>query len=281
MPAHPTPRRRKPGFAVALSLLALVFTAGAADATAATAVSSNWSGYAVTGTSFSEVSGRWVQPAASCRSSTAGATASAFWVGLGGDSESSKGLEQTGTEVDCLPDGTVRYWAWYELVPKASVRVDLKVSAGDAISASVEVSGTSVTLRLSDLSTEKTSAETVRMSAPDLSSAEWVAEAPSVATPGGTNVLPLTDFGTVRFSDATARSGSGHLGAISDPDWSASRIELDPAAGPGGNGRPFSSFAAYGLVASEAVPSVLGSAGEGFSVTVREQTTGATRPLRA
>ena len=100
--------------------------AGAATAAAKTAtdVSSNWSGYVVAGTdastggakSFSSVSGTWVQPAADCTTSTAGSTASAFWVGLGGDSTTSSSLEQTGTEADCTVNGTARYSAWYELV---------------------------------------------------------------------------------------------------------------------------------------------------------------------
>ena len=65
------------------------------------AVSSNWAGYAVTGRPggvrhFNGVAGSWVQPAVSC---TPGSDAySAFWIGLGGLSQSSRKLEQTGTE---------------------------------------------------------------------------------------------------------------------------------------------------------------------------------------
>jgi hypothetical protein len=60
-----------------------------------TATSSNWAGYVVSGlpestspTSFSRVSARWVQPAASCTSLRN--TYPAFWVGLGGSAESSQ-----------------------------------------------------------------------------------------------------------------------------------------------------------------------------------------------
>lgn len=280
----PTPlrrsrRRRRTAFAAALSAFAVA--AGAPGASAATAVSSNWSGYAVTGTTFSTVSGSWAQPSASCNSSTVGTTASAFWVGLGGDSNSSNALEQTGTEADCLANGTVRYSAWYELVPKASVKVRLKVAAGDRISASVKVSGTSVTLQLSNLTTHATFSKTLKMSAPDVSSAEWVAEAPSAVTPGGTSVLPLTDFGTVKFSKATARSTGGHLGAISDSAWSATRIELESTGGPGGGPRPFSPFAAYNAGAAKAVPTVLSAAGEAFSVTFHQDASTATQTFAA
>src|SRR5437868_1776579 len=64
------------------------------------AVSSNWAGYVVNGsdatvsTSFSSVSARWVAPKATCARGRA--TYSAFWVGLGGSSESSDALEQIG-----------------------------------------------------------------------------------------------------------------------------------------------------------------------------------------
>ena len=90
-------------------------------ASAGTAVSSNWSGYAVSGATFATVSGAWTQPAADC-SSASSITASAFWVGLGGNSETSNALEQTGTEADCNADGNATYSAWYELVPAASVQ---------------------------------------------------------------------------------------------------------------------------------------------------------------
>ena len=137
--------------AIAAALAALAIAGGTVGtSSAATAVSSNWGGYAVTGKTFEAVSGTWVQPAANCSSSTARrrTTASAFWVGLGGDSDASSALEQTGTEADCLADGRTRYTAWYELVPASSVRVSLRVSAGDRISGSVRVNGTKVTVQL-------------------------------------------------------------------------------------------------------------------------------------
>ena len=181
------------------------------------------------GTTFKTVSGTWMQPTANCSASTAETTASAFWVGLGGDSDTSSALEQTGTEADCLANGTTRYTAWYELVPASSVRVSLRVSAGDRIAASVRVNGTKVTVQLRNLTTGKSFTKTLRMASPDTASAEWIAEAPSALTPGGTRILPLTDFGTVRFTSATATSTGGHTGTIADSAWTASRILLEAA----------------------------------------------------
>src|SRR5271156_2413075 len=70
-------------------------------------MSSNWAGYAVTGTSkspvrFRTVSAHWVQPSVPC---TSGQSYSGFWVGLGGYRQSSQALEQIGTDADCSSSG--------------------------------------------------------------------------------------------------------------------------------------------------------------------------------
>jgi hypothetical protein len=249
---------------VAAAVAWLALASGTA-AKGATAVSSNWAGYSVSGTTFRTVSGTWTQPAADCSSSSTSQTASAFWVGLGGNAETSNALEQTGTEADCSAGGVATYSAWYELVSAASVKTPLTVTAGDRISAAVEVTGTTVTVRLRNLTTRKSFTKTLRMTAPDITSAEWIAEAPSALVPGGTRILPLTDFGTVRFSSASATSTTGHTGSISDSAWSATRVDLvSDTGGPGGPA--FGPFApANG--GTEAVSSALGAGGRRFSVT--------------
>jgi hypothetical protein len=248
--------------AAAVALFALAY---GSSANAATAVSSNWAGYAVSGTTFATVSGTWTQPAADCSSSTATQSASAFWIGLGGNSETSNALEQTGTEADCSANGVATYSAWYELVPAASVKAPLEVAAGDRIAASVKVSGTSVTVRLRNLTTGKSFAKTLRMASPDVSSAEWIAEAPSALTAGGTRILPLTDFGTVRFTSASATSTSGHAGTVSDSAWTTTRVDLvSDTGGPGGPGfGPFSPATG----GTEAATTALRAGGSAFSVT--------------
>jgi hypothetical protein len=255
--------RRSP---IAAVVAALALATGT-TASAATAVSSNWSGYAVSGATFKTVTGSWVQPAANCTSSTASVGASAFWVGLGGNSTTSNGLEQTGTEADCLADGTARYTAWYELLPASSVRVSLKVHAGDRISGSVKVNGTAVTVQLKNLTTGKAFTKTLKMSAPDISSAEWIAEAPSALTRGGTTIVPLADFGTVRFTAASATSTAGHTGTISDSAWAATKIQLESATSRGGPGPYGGPYTAGDLSSSEATPTTLSSGGSAFAVT--------------
>ena len=159
---------------------------------------------------------------------------SAFWVGLGGSSSSSTSLEQVGTEADWV-DGHATYIAWYELVPRASVRLALTIHAGDRIAARVTVSATTVTVLLADRTTGASVTRTLHMSHPDTSCAEWMAEAPSSATPGGYRTLPLADFGTVTFSGASATAGA-HSGPVSDAAWTAERVQLTSAGqgGPGG-----------------------------------------------
>jgi hypothetical protein len=225
------------------------------------AVSSNWAGYAVTGsssapTSFSSVSAIWKQPKATC--TIGSATYSAFWVGLGGFSETSRALEQIGTSADCTAAGKAMHYMWYELVPAPSAPIKLKVFPGNVIAALVSVAGTKVTLQIRNLTRKTKFTKVVRMSAPDLSSAEWVAEAPSACTASGScTVLPLTNFGTVPFAQASA-TANGHTGPISDAAWSATTIQLVADANATGEPAP-----------AGAVPSALSPDGTVFTVTMQ------------
>jgi Peptidase A4 family len=146
--------------------------------------------------------------------------------------------------------------------------VPLKVAAGDRIAATVKVVGTSVTVELRNLTTGKSFTKTLQMASPDVGSAEWIAEAPSALTPGGTRILQLADFGTVRFTSASATSTNGHTGSIADAAWSATRVDLVADAGdPGGPG--FGPFApSSGGV--ETVASALRTGGSSFSVAWTE-----------
>jgi hypothetical protein len=243
----------------------------AASASAATDVqqaqSGNWSGY-VSGanggsTKFKSVSGSWVVPTAKCTTSGE-PTYSALWVGLGG-ADDTEALEQDGTEANCSAQGTASYYAWYELVPKAPVRVDLPVSAGDHISSKVTVDGTSVSIWLSDDTSGQTFSKTLSMSNPDVSSAEWIAEAPSQCdgSVSSCTPLPLTDFGTAQFTSSSATDTGGHTGPISDPEWAATAVTLSPdASSMGFDGASFSSAGSSG----GATPSALTDGGSAFSV---------------
>jgi Peptidase A4 family len=215
-------------------------------------VTSNWAGYAVTGDStslsFTGVSSIWKEPTATCARGEA--TSSAFWVGLGGLSASSPTLDQIGTSADCTATGRQSYFMWYELVPAASVPIALKVFPGNVIAASVAVTGTKVTLQIRNLTRKTRFSKAFRVDALDVSSAEWVAEAPPACDQRGRcTVLPLTDFGTVPFANASA-TANGHTGSIVDDAWSATPIELASSAGRFGTSTAPSALSADGTACS-------------------------------
>ena len=193
--------------------------------------SSNWSGYAVSGSGlYKSVSSSWRQPAVDC--SKTPTAWSAFWVGLDGDTTST--VEQTGTEADCSKGAAV-YYAWYEMYPKYPVNYGDQVSAGDSISASVTYSeGGYFTLTLSDATRKWSHTTTQRLKSAKLGSAEAIAEAPS----GKGGILPLADFGTTAFSGATV---NGSLLTSSTPGLdpitkvSGSTLSAAPSAISGGS----------------------------------------------
>ncbi len=228
------------------------------------AVSSNWAGYAVTGhpggvRHFDGVAGSWVQPAVSCTSRSP--AYSAFWIGLGGLLPSSHKLEQTGTEADCDANGVAHYSAWYELVPAAPVTVSLAITPGDTISATVSVRNGHVTMTLADQTRGTSVSQRLRFLHPDTRSAEWIAEAPSDCNSGGCQPLPLTDFGTVEFTNASVHARNGQTGAIASPYWTAQPITLS---------QPTSATSSALLTpqsTASAAPTALATAGNSFAVT--------------
>jgi hypothetical protein len=206
---------------------------GKADLAPTADVSSNWSGYVVTGpeTSYASATASWTQPKVSCKPSATGA-ASAFWVGLGGYSADSQALEQTGTEADCSQTGTPSYDAWYEIVPAPPVQLKLKVVSGDRITASVNVvaNGTSVLFQVKNRTRHTAWTAIVPVTQPDLSSAEWIAEAPSECGQFSCRPVPLADFGSVSFSKIAAL-GNGFGGTMTNPAWTTTPVQLVPSAG--------------------------------------------------
>ncbi len=167
--------------------------------------STNWSGYAVSSSSVTDVKGSWVAPSVTCTSKT---TYSSFWVGI--DGYTSKTVEQTGTDSDCS-DGTARYYGWYEFYPAGSVDFGSKypVKPGDHISAEVSVSGADFTVTMKD-SSGWTFSITKAVSSASKSSAEWIVERPEV----GSKLSSLSDFGKVGFTSDYATI-NGVTGPIS------------------------------------------------------------------
>lgn len=199
--------------------------------------SSNWSGYSATGGTFTSVTGTWIVPVTA--SSPAGVDAA--WVGIGGvDTED---LVQAGTMATVTSAGAVSYEAWIEMLPASSRTVPLAVSGGDSVTVTItERSPDRWHLALRNNSTGGRYEITVDYVS-SRSSAEWVEEAPSSAR----GLLPLSDFGTIRFAGAAAvRDGQ----------------TLTPARL---GARPIAMY--NGLGQALAVPSQLSAAGDVFEVT--------------
>lgn len=228
-------------------------TPGAVPTPSVTAVplgpgqSLNWAGYEATGGTFTAVAGSWTVPQIKPAGSAA---ANATWVGIGG--VSSRDLIQAGTTA-AVQGGQVAYSAWIETLPRPSQTVPLTVSAGDHISVSIAQQPSRVwQIVIRDTTTGK-SYQASGTYGSSRSSAEWVEEAP---TTGRRLLLPLDNFGTVRFKGATATEG-GRRATVAQAN--GQRITL---VNP--KGQPL------------AQPSALGSDGSSFSVS---RTSTAARPV--
>jgi len=193
-----------------------------------TVESTNWSGYAATGSdgAYTSVSASWTQPSVTC--SGRGDYYSAYWVGLDGYSNSA--LEQTGTEADCI-GGTAEYGAWWEVLPAAETSYSNTVEPGDAMSASVTYNGNGdFTMTLSDATQNWTESTThAGSSGYENSSAEVIAEAPEV----NGSIAKLADFGSVDFT-ATDANGAAMSGdsptAIEMVNSRGTDVRADPGA---------------------------------------------------
>ncbi len=213
--------------------------------------SSNWSGYAVVGSSFTQAQGSWTVPTVDCTKNTNIASAS-FWVGIDGWDNGT--VEQTGTDSDCSKDRP-SYYAWYEFYPKGGVTItSVPVTPGDQISAEVVYNDPEFTVTLTNETTGKSYSTSSAVPGARRTSAEWIAEAPCCTNGGDT--LPLSHFRVVPFGEdytflndtnyATDASTSGQIGAFGNNVQEAIMVD--------GNNRV------------DAVPSPLSSDGTSFTV---------------
>lgn len=193
--------------------------------------SENWSGYAVTGSGFTQVTGSWIVPAVNCTETPATRSSnvySSFWVGI--DGYNSNTVEQIGTDSDCDYNGrdessVATYYAWYEFYPAGSREISLTISPGDQMSAEVSYNGSEFTVTIKDVTAGTSYSKTETVRGAQRSSAEWIAESPCCTRSGG--FLPLSDFGTVSFGEdytrvsgtnyATDSSTSGPISAFGIP----------------------------------------------------------------
>jgi hypothetical protein len=235
-------------------------------ALAALQLSTNWSGYMATTPvgapaplTFTQATGSWRVPKVICARS---GTSAAFWVGIGGSTPTAPALEQLGISADCEPNGIPQYRAWTEIVPDPANFISLKVRPGDVITAALVVQGQTVTMSLANQTTRKRySNRSEVQQAVDTSSAEWIAEAPSLCrSQSACDVVPLSNFRTVGFTNIAA-TANGHMGVLTDPAWLLTPLALVSSSGA-------AHYTAKSN-ASGAVPNPISSTGRAFSIGYR------------
>ena len=192
----------------------------------------NWAGYVVTAdsTAFTSVTATWKQPTVACTSADPGAAVS-FWVGLGGSNPGVPTLEQTGTASECSSSGSSTYHAWYEIVPGSPVAAGVKISPGDTITASVNIvaNGTTAIFQIKNRTTKRAFTTHVALtSPPDVSSADWIVEAPTECAQSVCLPVPLQWFKPISFSRVAAL-GNGIGGTLTHLAWIPDRLELVPS----------------------------------------------------
>ena len=169
--------------------------------------SSNWSGYAISGSGFTSVTASWTVQAVS---RTRRATYSSEWVGIDGFTNAS--LIQTGTESDYF-SGAAHYRAWWEILPAAeTVIASVPVRPGDQMRASIASKGNgSWTISITDATTGAAFSITRSYSGP-MTSAEWIEEAPSV----GGRTATLAHYASPEKFDPGTVNGSNPVLVAAD-----------------------------------------------------------------
>jgi Peptidase A4 family/Putative Ig domain len=161
-----------------------------------TATSTNWSGYVLSGATYTGVGGTFNVPTIF---SSPTDTATAEWVGIDGASASNPTILQLGVAEDySLATNRYSVFAWFELFPQPPSLVPLAVTPGDRVTVGMSQAGAGVwTVSMKNETTGQGVAANVSYAGPGLS-AEWVVEAPfDVRT---STVIPVGNFSPVTFS---------------------------------------------------------------------------------
>lgn len=165
--------------------------------------SSNWSGYAITGGPYTSITGSWnVAPVGQ----SLHATYSSTWIGIDGFNNSN--LIQTGTEADYY-NGSTHYNAWWEILPAAETPIStISVSPGDVMTADIhQLSNGNWSITITDTSRNQ-SFNTIQSYKGQLTSAEWIEEAPSI----GGRVATLATYGSpLTIDPGTVNGGNPGL----------------------------------------------------------------------
>ena len=170
-------------------------------------VSFDWSGYAVSSDLLAQqpivigVNGSWTVPRVAYSATDVFSVA---WVGVGGQSDTT--LIQVGTEHDFVK-GQEQYSVWYEMLPANSIKIpEVTVVPGDKISASITLVDSNMNnwlIEITNLSNGQGFKQIFSYNSSRFT-AEWVVERPTL----NNQFAELANFGTVTFTNATAKIGA-------------------------------------------------------------------------
>ncbi|KAJ5799432.1 uncharacterized protein N7518_001500 [Penicillium psychrosexuale] len=175
--------------------------------------SSNWAGAVLIGTGYTSVTGQFTVPTPKLPSGASSTTqyCASAWVGIDGDT-CSTAILQTGVDF-CIQGSQVTYDAWYEWYPDYAYDFSgIPISAGDVIKVTVTAtSKTAGSAVINNLTTGKSVTHTFTGGVDGSLceyNAEWIVE----DFESGGSLVPFSNFGTVTFSNAQAKSGSTTVG---------------------------------------------------------------------
>jgi hypothetical protein len=163
----------------------------------------DWAGYIINSDSanpkpvVTSISGSWIVPEITASQQDA---FSATWIGIGGLSDQT--LIQIGTEQDSI-EGQPVYSAWYEALPDYSMVIsEPNISAGDKITASINLTDSANNMWLVSIEDESTAQKFEKIIFYESSrlSAEWIIERPTIDNVIGN----LAQFSSVIFTNLKA-----------------------------------------------------------------------------
>jgi len=207
--------------------------------------SKNWSGYALTGTGFTQVTGTWRVPRVQVprKRHYRKNTFSSSWVGIDGFGDSS--LIQAGTEQDWV-NGKAFYQVWWEVLPAAETPItSMAIRPGDEVAVSITGGTPDWAITVADVTTSQSFTTLQAYSGPE-TSAEWIQEAPTI----GRHVATLAPDTTVTFDGGTLNGANPGLVSTEAGAMFKGRHQISTPSSPDSERDGFA--VAYGAIAPPA-----------------------------